>query len=332
MRQRRHGDGAVVLIGARNQVGQVVGHHEGHLAVRQDAGLGPARGARGVEEPQRVVVGDHLVGTGRGQSRRGDGCARGVRMRCRVGQSSGVVAQRCQVRGHQIFVGELSLARPADGNDVSQRGRGGAGRVHVRGERILRDHGHRPAGRGQIGHLRRRQAKVRRHPHAAQAEGHPAALEHRAVIARVHEEAVALLQAEGAQRGGHGRYALLDLAPGPPRLALDQAGAVREELRRVREQTSEVAGLGGVHSGRRSAVAGRQAWHAAKLAALPLPSSRFQHAQVVGHGRAAHVEDGAQAGAFHLHVSRSAGQLHGGHHMLRHPRGAYGVALGLEAS
>ena len=222
VRQWRHGDGAVGLIGAGNQVGQVVGHHEGHLAVREDAGLGPARGARGVEEPQRVVVGDHFV---------------------RRGARGGLL----QVLRHQVVVRQLTLARPVDGNDVSQRGRGGAGRVHVGGEHVFRDHGHRPAGRGEIGHLGRRQAKVRRHPHAAQAKRHPATLEHRALVARVHEDAVTLLQAQGPQRRRHGRHALLDLAPSPARLALDQPGALREELGRVGEQAGEVAGLGGMH-------------------------------------------------------------------------------------
>ena len=58
VRQRRHRDGAVALVGAGDEVGQVVGHHEGHLAMGQHRRLRAAGRSGGVEEPERVVVRD----------------------------------------------------------------------------------------------------------------------------------------------------------------------------------------------------------------------------------------------------------------------------------
>jgi hypothetical protein len=45
MRQRRHHQRGVILGGARHQIGKVIGHHKGHLAMGQHRGLGAAGGA-----------------------------------------------------------------------------------------------------------------------------------------------------------------------------------------------------------------------------------------------------------------------------------------------
>ncbi len=55
VRQRCHRDRAVVLVGARNEVGKVVGHDESHLPMGQHRRLRPTGRSRGVEVPERRV-------------------------------------------------------------------------------------------------------------------------------------------------------------------------------------------------------------------------------------------------------------------------------------
>ena len=61
MRQRRHHQRRVMLRGAGHQVGEMIGHDKGHLAVGQHRRLGAPGGARGEEEPAGIVVLDRRV-------------------------------------------------------------------------------------------------------------------------------------------------------------------------------------------------------------------------------------------------------------------------------
>jgi hypothetical protein len=131
-------------------------------------------------------------------------------------------------------------------HDAQRRRRLRHGR-HVLLEAIVDQHGDRAAGRTQIRDLRRRQAEVHRHPHGTESERDPAALEHRQRVARLHEQPVALPDAQLAQRGDQGIDAIVDLAPRPLPVALDHAGAVRMESGGLAQQLRQVADLGGVH-------------------------------------------------------------------------------------
>ena len=61
MRQRRHHQRGVRFRGARHQIGEMIGHHKGHLAMGQHRRLGTPRGARGEEEPAGIVVVDRGI-------------------------------------------------------------------------------------------------------------------------------------------------------------------------------------------------------------------------------------------------------------------------------
>ena len=67
VRQRRDHQRGVALRRAGRQVGQMIGHHKGHLAMGEHRRLGTAGGAGGEEEPAGIVVVDRGVidfGTG----------------------------------------------------------------------------------------------------------------------------------------------------------------------------------------------------------------------------------------------------------------------------
>ena len=211
VRQRCDRDRTVALRRAWDQIGQVVGNDEGHLPVRQHRGLGPTGRAGGVEEPQRIVRAD-----------------------------PGFVRTLAQVLLYQAVDVGLAVGRRTDPDHVGQRWRGRAHGVDMAGEAGLRDHRHRCARAAEVSHFGRRQAKVGRHPDATQAKRHPTALEHGQVVARMHEDAVALLQAALAQRIHHCIDTCVDLAPCPAALAVDQTDVVREKPGRVREQAPEI--------------------------------------------------------------------------------------------
>ena len=61
MRQRRDHQRGVGLRRARHQVGEMICHHKGHLAVGEHRRLGAAGGAGGEEEPAGIVVIDRCV-------------------------------------------------------------------------------------------------------------------------------------------------------------------------------------------------------------------------------------------------------------------------------
>ena len=61
MRQRRDHQRGVLLGGAGHQIGEMVGHHKGHLAMGQHRRLGSACGARGEEEPAGIVIVDRGI-------------------------------------------------------------------------------------------------------------------------------------------------------------------------------------------------------------------------------------------------------------------------------
>jgi hypothetical protein len=61
MRQRRHHQRRIGFRGTRHQVGEMIGHHKGHLTMGQHRCLGAARGARGEEEPAGIVIIDRGI-------------------------------------------------------------------------------------------------------------------------------------------------------------------------------------------------------------------------------------------------------------------------------
>jgi hypothetical protein len=158
------------------------------------------------------------------------------------------------VARHQGLVVVLARARRADGDHLAQGRRGGAHGIDMAGEVGLRDHRHRAAGGAQVGDLAGREAEVGRHPDATDAEGGPAAFEQLAVVARVHQDGVALAQAQLLQGVGDGIDAAVDLGPGPLPVALDQARAVRMQARGLGQQLRQVAGMRA--AGRRDRVRG----------------------------------------------------------------------------
>ena len=223
MRERRHGNGAVVLGGARDQIGQVVGHHKGHLPVRQHRSLGLASGARGVEEPQGVVVGDGGFGDTR----------------------ASVIA----VRRHQRFVAPFTGHCRADLDDLAQAGRGFTHRLNMARKNIFHQQHHRTAGLRQVSDFGRREPKVGGHPDSAQTKRHPTTLEHLHVVARQHQQPVARRHAQTTQRQHHGVNTLVDLAPCPHLVTMNQRHTVRKLPSRLAQQLAQIHDLSGVHGG-----------------------------------------------------------------------------------
>ncbi|KEH15071.1 hypothetical protein GY15_00900 [Delftia sp. 670] len=217
VRQRCHGNGAVALVRARDQVGKVVGHHEGHLSMGEHRGLGPACGAGGVEEPQRRI---------------------GMHMGCRCGSACVVMQQLL------VVLLALAFARPADGDHMPQPWRGGAHGVHMAGEALFGQHGGGAAGVAQPSHFGWCKPEVDRHPDGAEPEGGPAAFKQGNAVARLHQQAVTGLHAQRAQALDQRIDARIDLRPGPAAVALDQAGPVGKQGGRLRQQQRQVGCLG----------------------------------------------------------------------------------------
>ena len=219
MRQRRHHDGAIPFAGARDQVGQVVGHHKRHLAVRENARLGAPSGAGGVEIPERVIGRHHF----------------------RLGPLA-------QVLRHQAFVAERVRQIAADGNHQAKRIRGVAHRRHMLRKSRFTDHHRGATGSAQIRHFGWRQTKIGGDPDATQAKRRPAAFEHGQVVARLQQNFVALAHALGAQGSHQGIDALVNLRPRPGLIALNEARKLRKQLGRVLEQAAQVHHLGCAHA------------------------------------------------------------------------------------
>ena len=170
--QRSQDQRTRMLIQARHQVGDVVGDDKRHLAVGQHPGLGMARGARGVEKPQRVVV-RHFGRTEAGLQR----------------------AALLQ----QLLVAQFAGTRLTDGDDLLQARRCRTHGVDIMLQAFVIQHRYRAAGTAQVGRFRRGDPHVGRHPHGAQAERDPGTLEQRQVVARMHQQLVAFTQAARAQ-------------------------------------------------------------------------------------------------------------------------------------
>ena len=111
VRQRGNDNRSVGFVGARNQVRQMVVDDKRHLVVRQDSGLGLARGARGVKEPERVTGLDGF----------------------RAGW-------RACVPRNQVLIAVLAVTRRTDCDDVTQIAGFRANGVGMLAEEILDDH------------------------------------------------------------------------------------------------------------------------------------------------------------------------------------------------
>ena len=202
VRQRGDDERNVVLGGAGHEVAQVVRDDEGELPVGEDAGLGAAGGAGGVEEPGRVVA-VHVGQGGRG----------------RVG-----LGQRVPLFAH--------VDRDAGG-----RASGGVG-----GERGVEQVHGRAGGLREVGDLGRGEADVGGHEHGADGPAGPERFEQRPAVAGMDEHAVAAGDAAGEQAGRGIVDPALEGGPGPDVAALDQGGVVREASGRLAEKGGEVAG------------------------------------------------------------------------------------------
>ncbi len=168
----------VVLGRARDQVGQVVGDDEGHLAVRQHRR--PWAG-RWCPTCRRTTAGR--------PRRPWPPTASAPAVRPRPASASPISPRR----GWPI------------GDHVRSAGDALAHGVHVRVEAVVDQHRHGAAGGAEVRDLGRRQPEVDRHPDGTQAERDPAALEHRQRVARLHEQPVAACGCRSARSAGDQR-------------------------------------------------------------------------------------------------------------------------------
>ena len=211
VRQRRHHQRGILLRRRRHQVAQMVADDIIHLAMRQHAGLGPAGGAGGVEEPGRMVA----VHVGR------PGQLRGVRRRTPP-------SRRRRRRRWKSPAGRpgfpLAAAAAWSGKAVVEDMHRGAG------------------GLRQIGDLRRRQAEIGRHPDRADHPRREHRLQHGVGVARVQQDPVAVAHAARRQRGGRGLDPVAKRCPGPGGVAPDDRRPVGKPPRGLDQQRGEVGG------------------------------------------------------------------------------------------
>ena len=176
----------------------------------QNAALGPARGAGGIEEPGRMVA-IHIGGQSHGRS---------------------------LAFGDQILPGKASAIA---NRDIQHAGRvfRAAGSAMFREGHIenLRFAARRP---GQIGGFRRAQAKIGRHPNRANQPACPNAFENRVVVARMDQHAIPRANAARAQAGSGGTGPRRDLGPVPDPVAPDQPGAVRQAAGGLQQHGAQV--------------------------------------------------------------------------------------------
>ena len=211
VRERRHGDRAVALGRAGDQIGEVVGDDEAELAVRQHGGLRAASGAGCVEIPERLV---------------------GVDLRHRL--------RRTGVLCHQRFVAVLALTRATDGDHLAQLRRCRFHRIDVVDKAFFGQHHAGLAGTAEVGDFRRREPEVDRHPDRAEPERGPAAFEQRRVVARHHQQLVARFKAERTQRLHQRIDAVVEFAPRPLPVALDEPRPIGKQRRRLRQQRRQI--------------------------------------------------------------------------------------------
>ena len=204
VRQGRDHQRGVVRRHPRHQVGDVVGHHERHLAVGQHRRLRPPGGPRRVEEPAGIVVDDIRQGH----------ALPGMRVDHRV-----VLVERYRQR---------------------QRGRGLPRRVVMGGELRLPHHRHRPARLRQERHLVRHLAEIDRNPYGSEPEAGEHALHQLVAVTRLHQHPVAPPDAARGQRRRHRVDPAVHLDPAPAPLAPNQAEPIRMPPRRLAQEMREV--------------------------------------------------------------------------------------------
>ncbi len=190
----------------------MVGHHKRHLAMGEHRRLGAAGGAGGEEEPAGIVVVD----------------ARLLHFRIRL---------------RSDCLGDAALAECAGLADAPGECQCRARRLHRRsmiGKIAMTEERFRAGGGGEIGDLVRHQAEIGRHPDRPEPEGRKHRPEHLVAILGMHEDAVALGDPARRQRRRQRVDLRLDLAPGKAPLAPDEADAVRQPPRILRQHVGEV--------------------------------------------------------------------------------------------
>ena len=212
MRQRRHHQRGIALRQPRHQVRDVVRHHEGELPMRQRAALGPPRGAGGVEQPGGMVPFHR----------------RGLRDR------------RVAAFRHQVIPGQ---ARPFPDRDVEHaravlraRCRAVFWEAGVEDVRAATGIG------GEVGHLRRAQAEIGRHPDRADQPAGPTGFEDGIAVPGMDQHTVALADPPCTQRPRRGGHALSQFGPTPAPVPPDQRRAVRQPPRGLQQQARQVRG------------------------------------------------------------------------------------------
>ena len=211
MRQRRHHQRGIMLGGAGHQVGEMVGDHEGHLAMGQHRRLGAPGGAGGEEEPAGIVVLDGGVVEPRARMRR-DRLAHRSLAESALADPPGELERRARRLDRRGMLGKIAVAQK----------RLGAG------------------GGGEIGDLVRHQPEIGRHPDRAEPERREHRPEHLVAILGMDQDAVALDDAARGKRRRQRRDVAVDLAPGPGPLAPDEAGAVAMPAGILGQQMREV--------------------------------------------------------------------------------------------
>ena len=199
-----------MLIQPRHQIGDVVVDHESHLPMRQDAPLGPARGAGGIKEPSRVIA-IHIGGHGQG---------RGLALSDQIlpGKPGTFTNRNIQHAG-RVF-------RTASGAMF------GEGRI-----KYLRLAARRS---GQIGRLWRAQAEIRWHPNRANQPNCPDPFENSVIVARMDQHAITGANAARLQPGRGGRSPRRDFRPGPDFVAPYQPRAIRQAAGGLQQHGAQV--------------------------------------------------------------------------------------------
>ena len=132
MRQRRDHQRGILLRGAGHEISEMVGHHEGHLAMGQHRRLGTPGGARGEEEPAGIVILDRGILDPRARMRRdcfahrglaeraladppGEGERRACAARCRMVRKIAMTQEALGAGGRR----EIGRLRPASAGNWS---------------------------------------------------------------------------------------------------------------------------------------------------------------------------------------------------------------------
>ena len=176
----------------------------------QNTALGPARGARGIEEPGRMIA-IHIGGQRHGRS-----------------------LAFCD----QILPGKTCTFANRDIQPAGWVFRAAGGAMFREGHiKNLCLAARRPS---QIGGLWRAQAEIRRHPNRANQPAGPNAFENRVIVARMDQHAIASANPARAQAGSGGTGPCGDFSPVPDPVAPDQPGAVRQAAGSLQQHGAQV--------------------------------------------------------------------------------------------